>query len=116
MKVNPQELITGVQEKNRLLSLKNDEYAILIEERASSERAYNIAVAEKTIALKIEGNSIGLIDKLVRGDKTIAQLKYQLDVAEGVEKACLQAIKNLRSAIDTYRSLLSWLKAEMTGQ
>ena len=116
MKITPTEIMDGLAEKNRLLSAKNDEYIELIEKRSQAERDYNIAVAEKTIALKLDGTSIGLIDKLVKGDKAVAGLKYDYDVCQGVEKACLNVIHNLRSAIDTYRSLLSWLKAEMQSQ
>ena len=114
--MNPAEIMNGLKEKNRMLSAKNDEYIDLIERRAQAERTYNIAVAEKTIALKLDGNSITLIDKLVKGDSTVAKLKYDFDVCQGVEKACLNVIHNLRSAIDTYRSLLSWLKAELQSQ
>ena len=78
--------------------------------------ALDIAVAEKTMRLKMDGNSITLIDKLVKGDKLVSDLKLKFDIAEGVEKACLQAIKDARSAVDSYRSLLAWKKAEMTGQ
>ena len=116
MKIGPQEIMDGLAEKNRMLSAKNDEYVDLIQKRAEAERVYNIAVAEKTISLKLDGNSITLIDKLVKGDKAVAQLKYDFDVCQGIEKACLNVIKNLRSAIDTYRSLLAWLKAEMQNQ
>jgi len=114
--LTPAEIMDGMKKKNLMLTQKNDEYLDLVEKRAQAERAYAIAVAEKTIQLKTEGYSITLINTLVRGDKTVAKLKYEYDVAEGVEKACLNVIKNLRSAIDTYRSLLAWLKAEMTNQ
>jgi len=107
--------MAGMAQKNLMLSQKNDEYLDLVEKRAQAERAYNIAVAEKTIQLKTEGHSITLINTLVKGDKTVAKLKYEYDVAEGIEKACLNVLRNLRTAVDTYRSLLAWLKAEKTN-
>jgi hypothetical protein len=110
--MTPQQIMDGMAEKNRMLSQKNDEYIELVEKRAQAERAYNIAVAEKTIILKSEGNSITLIGTLVKGDKIVAKLKYDFAVAEGIERSCLEVIKNLRSGIDTYRSLLTWLRAE----
>lgn len=110
--MTPQQIMDGLAEKNRLLTAKNDEYITLVEKRAQAERAYNLSVARVTLEHKAEGQSITLIDKLVKGDKTVADLKYELDVAEGVEKACVQSIKALMGAIDTYRSLLSWQKAE----
>ena len=114
--MSPDEIMKGMAEKNRMLSQKNDEYTELVEKRAQAERAYNIAFATHMLALKAEGQSITLIPPLVKGDRVVADLKYGLDVATGVEKACLEAIKNLRGAIDTYRSLLAWMKAELTAQ
>ena len=116
MRISPQEIIDDLNSNLILLSRKNDEYATLVEERSANEREYNIAVARKTMELRGKGEPIGLVDKLVKGDSLCAQLKYEYEVSVGVEKACLQSIKNLRSAIDTHRSLLSWLKSEMTGQ
>ena len=84
----------------------------MVEARAQAERAYNIAVACKTVELKGEGNPITVIDKMVKGDKAVAELKYKYDVAEGVCRACLMSIKSLVVGIDTYRSLLAWMKEE----
>ena len=39
--------------------------------------------------------------------------KYDLDIADGVMKACMGSIRDIRTSIDTYRSLLAWLKAEL---
>uniref|UniRef100_A0A6M3K958 Uncharacterized protein n=1 Tax=viral metagenome TaxID=1070528 RepID=A0A6M3K958_9ZZZZ len=111
--MTPQQVIEGMAEKNRMLTQKNEEYVELVEKRAQAERAYSIAVAKITMEEKATGQSITLIDKIVRGNKTVADLKYDLDVAEGVMKACQQSIKSLTIAVDTYRSLLAWQKAEL---
>ena len=111
--MNPQKIMDGLSEKNRMLSQKNDEYVELVERRAQAERAYNIAFRKAVLNEKASGQSITIIDKIVKGDTTVADLKYELDVAEGVSKACLLAIKSLTLAVDTYRSLLAWQKAEL---
>jgi len=116
MNLTPGEIMNGLTKQNRLLTSKNDEYQQLIAKRAEAERLYNIAVAEKTIALRLSDTPVTIIDKQVRGDRAIAKLKYDFDVSQGVEKACLLAIKTAMSAIDTYRSLLSWLKAELQSR
>ena len=114
--MTPAQIMAGLTKQNQRLTAKNDEYQELISKRAEAERVYNIAVAEKTIALRMSDTPVTIIDKQVKGDKAIARLKYDFDVAQGVEKACLLAIKTSMSAIDTYRSLLSWLKAELQSQ
>ena len=113
--MTPQEIMDGIREKNRLLTAKNSEYLALVEKRAEAERRYNVAVATETFTLKNEGQSITLIDKLVKGSKLVSDYKYAYDVCVGVERACLESIKDIRTAIDSYRSLLTWLRAEMTG-
>ena len=114
--MTPQQIMDGMAEKNRQLTMKNDEYLQLVENRAQAERQYNIAAADKTLKLKAEGCSVTLISSLVKGDKHCADLKLQFDIAVGIERACLESIKTIRSAIDAYRSLLAWLKAEMQSQ
>ena len=116
MNLTPSEIMDGMARKNLMLSQKNDEYLELSEKRAQAERIYNVALAACVINLKQEGFSITLINTMAKGDKHVAECKYKYDVAYGVERACLEAIKNLRGAVDTYRSLLAWLKAEMTAQ
>ena len=84
----------------------------LAEKRAEAERDHHIAVAKATLVLKNSGHSITLIRDLVKGDTTVARLKYELDIAEGILKACIESMKDIRAAIDSYRSIISWKKAE----
>jgi hypothetical protein len=110
--MNPAEIMRGLQAKNQLLTLKNEEYLKLAEKRAQAERNYNMQLAEQTLQYKAEGQSATLISSLIKGHPTVAKFKFDFDVAQAVEKACLESIKDIRSAIDTYRSLLSFLKSE----
>ena len=111
--ITPAEIMKGMAEKNRRLTSLNDEYIDFVEKRAQAERDFNVSVAKKTLELKEDGQSITIINTLVKGDKLVAELKLKMDVAEGMEKVCLLKIKETTSAIDTYRSLLTWQRAEM---
>lgn len=113
--MTPAQIFEGLTDKNRLLSEKNDEYKKLVESRSDFQYSYRVAKAKAVMAAREEGHSIGLIGELVRGDKNVAGLKRDYEIALGIERACLESIKDTRSAIDTYRSLLTWLRAEMTG-
>ena len=101
-----------MESKNILLQEKTEEYLILTEKRAQAERNYHIAAAKKTFIFKSEGQSITLIRDLVKGDSMVADLKYTLDVSEGILRACIESMKDIRTAIDSYRSILSWKKTE----
>jgi len=107
-----QGLMDGLYAKNILLQEKTEEYLKLTEKRADAERNYHIAAAKLILVLKDAGNSITLIRDLVKGDVKVAGLKYELDVAEGISRACTESMKDIRTAIDSYRSILSWKKAE----
>ena len=111
--ITPAQIMDGMAEKNRKLTDLNEDYIDFVEKRAQAERDYNIAVAKKTLEYKSDGQSITIIGTLVKGDKAVADLKLKMDVAEGMAKVCLLKIKEVTSAIDTYRSLLAWQKAEL---
>ena len=111
--MTPQAIMDGLQKKNQLLTQKNDEYKDLTEKYANAKREYAIALAKELFRLKIDGQSVTLITELARGDKTVADLRYKKDVAEGVMKACMESIKDIREAIGTYRSLLTWMREEL---
>ena len=110
--MNPQEIMESMRKKNIALTQKNEEYIELSEKRAQAERAYNIALSQELLRQKLDGQSVTLIEKIAKGVSMVADLKYALDVAEGVLRACLGSIKALVTAIDTYRSLLAWERAE----
>ena len=114
--MNPAEIMQGLASKNRMLTQKNEEYLELAEKRAQAERDYKIAFAHKLLDLKSHGESVTMSKDIASGDKIVAKLKFEADVALAVERACLEKIKDLRSQVDTYRSLLSWLKAELQSQ
>jgi hypothetical protein len=111
--MTPSEIIKGLQQKNIELTTKNDELIRLTEDAASKKRDYLIANAQKITVLKLAGSSITLIRDLVKGDKAVADLQYKWDIAEGVLMACRERIKDLRESIGTYRSILTWMRAEL---
>ena len=114
--MTPADIIAGLEKKNRALTVKNDESGDIVETRAQAERDYNTATSEKTIEAALAGESVTLIKTIVAGNPTVAKLKMEFEIIKGIEKAHWKQIDILMSQIDTYRSLLSWLKAEMQSQ
>ena len=113
---DPDSLLRGLQEKNLKLSIRTEDYKKLSEQLADAKRNYKIARAQKLTELKLKGESITLIPKLAEGDKAVADFEYIMNVAEGVYKACREGMDNDRTGIDSYRSMLSWLKTELHEQ
>jgi len=111
--MNPAEIMQGMAAKNRELTMKNGELVDLTEKAARLKRDYLIGMATKITTLKLDSEKVTLIPSLAKGDKNVAELQYLWDVSEGVLLSCRERIKDIRSQIDSYRSLLTWLRAEM---
>jgi len=112
MSLTPQEVMNVIADKNRQLTMKNEELVELSEKQADAKREYLKSLAQEITKLKIEGQSVTLIKDLAKGDKIVAELGYKADVAFGVRDACKEKIADLRSGIESSRSILSFLKAE----
>lgn len=110
--MNPNEIISGIQAKNQLLGQKNEELKTLSEDMGRAKRDYAVAYAGKILELKGEGKAATLILDLAKGDKHVAELRYKKDVAKGVYDACRESIKDIRTALDSYRSILTWEREE----
>ncbi len=114
--MTPAEILDKLNAAIRMLTPKNEDYKELAMDRADKYKKYRVALARKIVELRDAGNSVTLIRDIVRGDETIAQLKFEYELSLVVERACLESIKDLRVAIDTRRSQLTWERAEMGRQ
>ena len=112
---DPNKYLQGLETKNQLLSSKNDEMIELVKQHAKAEYDYNVAFAEKVLILKTDNHPATLIPKLAAGDRVVADLKMKMVIAEGILNANQNSCKDLRSSIDTYRSILTWMREEKRG-
>ena len=107
------ELEKELMEKNKWLFMKLTEQKTLIEKAAQSEYEYRVALASKMMQLKAEGTPVTIIGDLSRGDKAVAKLKLERDIAEGISDACKQSIYAIQAAMSGIQSLISTRKEEM---
>jgi len=105
--------IKGIEHKNIALHEKAEEYLELAIKKADAENAYSIASAQEMARLDLAGTKTTLVPTLAKGTKTVADLKRDFDIAKGVLKACEISMENIRTAIDSYRSILSTKKTEL---
>ena len=110
----PPEIVRAIQKDLGLLELKTKEFESLITKKAEAEMAYSVELGRQIILNKSEHPATLLI-KIISGMHSVASLKFKLDVADGVMKACNESIRNLRTSIDAGRSILSQKKEEMKG-
>ena len=75
---------------------------------AEKERAYRMALAKRILELHQEGIAWTVAQDVARGDRHVAQLRMERDIAEGVKDAAEQA--GWRHAADrrALQALLEW--------
>jgi hypothetical protein len=110
--MNPQKRMQMLDDKKQILRAKNDEYKALIQKRATAEYEYNVAFATKLVSERLDGTPITIAKELVKGYRAVAKLKMDLEVCLGIEKACLESMRDVREAIGADRSILTWLREE----
>ena len=58
---------------------------------ALAEESYRVALAERIVELHSEGTAWSVCGDVARGDKRVAKLRRERDIAEGVRDAAVQA-------------------------
>lgn len=111
--MTPNQLIDVIGQKNRELTKANDEYIGLANKKADAERKFNVALAKRTLQLRAAGIPATLIPSLAKGDEAVAAMKFEADVADEILKAQKMKCSELASAIDSARSLLTWMREEL---
>jgi len=70
---------------------------------AEAEKKYRVKLAEVILLLRESGYPATLIGDLARGDKEVAQLKFERDCAEVVYDNAKEAIMAYKKQIDVLR-------------
>lgn len=87
-----QDLVIELQGKVQMLDKALQQLGNRGRAFAQSEQDYRIALAQKIITERDKGTPVTIISDVCRGDKVIAKLKFERDVAEAVYKSALEAI------------------------
>ena len=111
--MNPQKHLQNLEKLVKNLSDLNTEYKTLSEDYAQAEYDYNLKYYRTLIDVKGK-ETAGLTPSIAKG--MCAEDKFKLTLAEMKMKAQASAIKNCRTAIDTERSILTWLRSEKDSQ
>ena len=90
------DLIEELQSKTRYLEISIKKLRQTGTEYAEAERDYKVTLAQTALKLKSDGMAIGLIDKVIYGDPSVAAKRFKRDVAEAVYKANMESINALK--------------------
>lgn len=74
--------------------------------KAETEKVYRMELAKEIMALKANGMSVTLIPDIARG--TVADLKFERDLAEGQYKAAIESMEAIKSRLSALQSILRY--------
>lgn len=81
------------------------------ERLAQAERAYRVALAQRIVELHAEGTAWSTAGDVARGDKHVADLRYDRDVAAGVAEAAEQEAWRCSADRRSLEALIAWSRA-----
>lgn len=70
---------------------------------AEAEQEYRIKLAEKILLLREQSVPVSIISDIARGDKVVAQLKFERDCAQVVYDNAKEAVLAFKKQIDVLR-------------
>lgn len=94
-----QDLFMELQDKQRLLEKALGELGRRGRAKAEAEQNYRVALAQEILIKRDKGFPATLIGDLCRGEKHIAKLKFERDVAETMYAAALEAVNAYKLGI-----------------
>lgn len=94
-----QDLFLELRDKQRMLETALGELGKRGREYADAEQKYRIALAQKMLIERDKGLPVTIISDICRGDKEIAKLKFNRDVAEVMYQAAQEAIQAYKLGI-----------------
>ena len=68
---------------------------------AEKQRTYRVALAQKILVLKSEGEKTTIIEKIAKGDEDIAQLEMEQNIAEVLYKSSIENIMIQKKLLDS---------------
>jgi len=81
--------------------------------KAKTEAEYRKALAEKMLVERDKGMPVTIINDICRGDRNIAKLKMERDIAETLYETCLQAIYATKLEMNM---VMDFMEAERRGE
>ena len=93
------DLVQEIQQKTRQLERAIKELRKTGTAYAQAEREYKVLLRQECLRLRDEGMAIGLIDKTCYGIPSVAEKRFERDVALSIYTANQEAINSLKLQI-----------------
>lgn len=93
------DLIAEIGQKSRMLDTAIRELGKRGHVYAQAEHDYRVALSKKVLTEREKGTPVTVISDICRGDREIAKLRFDRDVAETVYEAAKEAIHGYKLQI-----------------
>lgn len=113
--LTPGELLNDIGRMSNELTKKNMELSKLALRKDSTETIYRQELSKELLRLRVEKIPVAIINDIAKGNPKISKLRYERSLAKSNYFICISAIENLRLQIETKRSQLTWLRAELNN-
>ncbi len=109
-----QDLYLQLQDKLRSLEAALVELPRRGRASAQAEHDYRVALAQETLRLRESGQPATIIGDLVRGDRAVAKLRFERDVALTVYEAAQETIRvwKLEASLMEAQMQREWTRRE----
>ena len=101
------ELYQELQTKTKELEISIKKLRVTGTAYAQAEKDYKVLLRQECLKLRDQGMAIGMIDKTCYGIPSVAEARFQRDVAEAVYKANLEAINSIKLQMRLLEAQLS---------
>lgn len=89
-------LILEIQQKRTELATAEKMLDEAGETKARTEKAYQMTKSAEVFKLRDQGMPVGIIDMTIRGIPSVAEARYQRDIALGKHEACKENVNILK--------------------
>ncbi len=108
----PDEIISSLNKAYSSLYRAIEKLEALAIRYAETERDYEVSFAQEVLRLKLDGQPITILLKLAAGNKAIAELKFDFNVATEMYKIQKAKISSYETAVNKIQSELGFVKVE----
>ena len=101
--MNGHDMFNEMEEKTRLLDASLNALGRRGRAYAEAEQKYKVALSKQILVERNNGVPVTIISDICRGNKEIALLRFERDVAETVYKAAMEAINVYKLEVNILR-------------
>lgn len=112
MKNSPEEIEKGLIHTNIKLQSEIDKFPKFINDKAETNRVYRIAIAKKLMQLRSEGIPVTVAKDIARGDKIVAEMKFNSSKAEDFFEMQKFVVRALLASINSYQTMSAMRRVE----